>query len=69
MPRFQSIADARRHHGYTQATLAEQIGVNRSAVAQWEMKDGTRPDPNNALLLAQLLPGLTLDVIFRQRAA
>lgn len=69
MKRFSSIADARRHYGKTQDQVAAAIGISRGAVAQWEMETGTRPDPANALRLADLLPGLTLDVIYRQRAA
>lgn len=66
MKRFSSIADARRYHCVSQQQLAAAIGVSRGAVSLWEMRKGTRPDPSNALRLVEQLPGLTLDVIYRQ---
>lgn len=68
MSTLTSIAEARRAAGLTQQRLAEQMHVSRGAVAQWEMENGTRPDPANAVLLTQLLPGLTLEVIYGQAA-
>jgi DNA-binding XRE family transcriptional regulator len=66
---FPSIAAARKHHGHTQESLADLVGVSRGAVAQWEMEEGTRPDPTNAVRLTQLLPGLTLEAIYGNKAA
>ena len=65
---FTTIAEARKHHGLTQDDVARRIGVTRGSVAQWEMGQGTRPDPANAVALSRLLPGLTLDVIYGQAA-
>lgn len=41
------IRQSRRAASMTQAQLAEQVGVNRSAVAQWERKGGARPTSEN----------------------
>ena len=41
------IRQSRRTAALTQAQLAEQVGVNRSAVAQWERKGGARPTSEN----------------------
>ena len=37
------VRRTRRKAGLTQQDLALQVGVNRSAVAQWERPDGSRP--------------------------
>jgi transcriptional regulator with XRE-family HTH domain len=58
------ISQARKDKGWTQERLASELGVSRGAVAQWEMEEGTRPDPNNARRLMALLPGLTFDDIY-----
>jgi transcriptional regulator with XRE-family HTH domain len=42
-PRPNRIRHARRLAGLTQARLAEAIGVGASAVAQWELPNGTSP--------------------------
>jgi transcriptional regulator with XRE-family HTH domain len=42
-PRPNRIRHARRLARLTQAKLAEAIGVGASAVAQWELPDGTSP--------------------------
>jgi DNA-binding XRE family transcriptional regulator len=57
------IATARRARNWTQEALARQVGVSRGAVAQWEMLGGTRPAPEQALKLADLL-GLSLSEIY-----
>lgn len=62
------IAAARKTRGFSQSDLAEAVGVTRGAVAQWEMKKGTRPDPAFAIRIADLL-GITLDEIYGRRAA
>lgn len=41
------IRQARRSAKLSQATLAAAVGVGRSAVAQWERKDGSRPSSTN----------------------
>lgn len=52
----------------SQEELARKLKVSRGAVAQWEMKRGTRPDPTNAVRLTQILPGLSLDRIYASAA-
>lgn len=39
--------------GLTQEVLAGELSVTRSAVAQWEMADGTAPSVENMIALAQ----------------
>lgn len=41
------IRSARTSAGLSQSQLAEQTGVKRSAVAQWERRGGTRPSVQN----------------------
>jgi transcriptional regulator with XRE-family HTH domain len=43
---------ARRAAGLTQADLARQLGVSRSAVAQWERPGGSKPVSGNLEKLA-----------------
>lgn len=61
------IKTARKAKGWTQAQLAAQMKVTRGAVAQWEMAQGTRPDPARALLLTRLLPLLRFEHIYPAR--
>lgn len=49
---FLRIRQARRSLSVTQAELARLVGVNRSAVAQWERKDGPRPTSANLAKIA-----------------
>ncbi len=42
-PRPNRIRHARRLAQLTQAALAEEIGIGASAVAQWELPNGTSP--------------------------
>lgn len=58
------IRTARKAKGWTQQDLAKRLKVSRGAVAQWEMDDGTRPDPANAVNLTKLLPDLRLEHIY-----
>lgn len=46
------IRQARRKAGLTQAGLAGKVGVNRSAVAQWERIGGSRPTSENLARIA-----------------
>lgn len=41
------IRQARRRVAYSQSELAAQVGVNRSAVAQWERPGGSTPTSTN----------------------
>lgn len=58
------IKTARKAKGWTQQKLAVELGVSRGAVAQWEMANGTRPDPANAMEMIRLLPGLKFEHIY-----
>jgi transcriptional regulator with XRE-family HTH domain len=48
------IRQARRRATMSQSDLATSIGVNRSAVAQWERRDGSRPTSENLSRVAVL---------------
>lgn len=48
------IRSARKAKGLSQAALAEQIGVNKSAVAQWEL-GSTRPNEDSMAALKLIL--------------
>jgi transcriptional regulator with XRE-family HTH domain len=48
------IRQARLTSGFSQLALAEKIGIQRSAVAQWERVDGSRPTVENLCKLATI---------------
>jgi len=50
---YERIREARRLTGMTQETLAAELGISRSAVAQWEMSEGTAPSVENLIALAR----------------
>lgn len=58
-PFFKSVSArirlARRAASLTQVELAKQLGIGRSAVAQWERADGSRPSATHLAALAQKL--------------
>lgn len=49
---FNRIRQARRGASLSQSELAFAVGVARSAVAQWERKDGARPTTDNMAKVA-----------------
>ncbi|MDY0022593.1 helix-turn-helix transcriptional regulator [Arenimonas caeni] len=49
---FNRIRQARRGASLSQLELARMVGVARSAVAQWERKDGARPTTENMAKIA-----------------
>jgi len=49
---FNRIRQARRGATLSQLELAGMVGVARSAVAQWERKDGARPTTENMAKIA-----------------
>lgn len=55
MTRAERIRMARRQMGWSQQQLAEQLGVRRSAVANWEASGGAHPSSANLERLANLL--------------
>lgn len=50
---YQRIQEARRRTGLSQQALASELGVSRSALAQWEMVNGTRPSVEHLVALAR----------------
>lgn len=50
---YERIREARSLTGLTQEALAAELGISRSAVAQWEMAEGTAPSVENLIALAQ----------------
>jgi len=50
---YERIREARRLTGMTQETLAAELGISRSAVAQWEMIEGTAPSVEHLAALAK----------------
>lgn len=48
------IRHARQMSGFSQSAIAEKIGIQRSAVAQWERVNGSRPTVENLSKLATL---------------
>jgi transcriptional regulator with XRE-family HTH domain len=48
----ERIRTARRHGGISQATLAQQVGVHRSAVSHWESTKPKRPNIGHLLAIA-----------------
>ncbi|HBD20200.1 MAG TPA: transcriptional regulator [Arenimonas sp.] len=49
---FNRIRQARRGASMSQSELAFAVGVARSAVAQWERKDGAKPTTDNMAKIA-----------------
>lgn len=54
------IRQARGLASLSQQNLAERVGVQRSAVAQWERKDGSLPSMQHLIEIA-LATGVTLE--------
>lgn len=49
----QRVLEARKAIGLSQEALALELNVSRSAVAQWEMRNGTSPSVENLIALAR----------------
>lgn len=49
----ERIRSARKHINLSQEELALELGISRSAVAQWEMNGGTTPSVENLIALAR----------------
>ncbi|WP_133818432.1 helix-turn-helix domain-containing protein [Tahibacter aquaticus] len=62
------VLRARRHAGMTQQQLAEHVGVQRSAVAQWERLNGTRPTSSRMAAVA-VVTGVSADWLMTGRGA
>ena len=50
---YQRVREARKLIGLSQEELAAELGISRSAVAQWEMLRGTAPSVENLVALAR----------------
>lgn len=57
------LSQLRRERGYSQETLANQLGVSRQAVSKWERAESS-PDTDNLIALADLY-GMTLDELLK----
>ena len=53
------LAALRKKYGYSQESLAEQLGISRQAVSKWERAEAS-PDTDNLITLARLY-GISLD--------
>lgn len=53
-PLSSRIRHARRLSGFTQASLGRAVGVGPSAVAQWEVPNGTSPTIEHLVEIAKL---------------
>ncbi len=58
----QRVREARKLIGLSQEALAGELGVSRSAVAQWEMTRGTAPNVENLIALARR-SGMTFEYL------
>ena len=61
------LAELRRAHGYSQESLAAELGLTRQAVSRWERGESL-PDTENLIALANLYD-VTLDELVRPEAA
>jgi transcriptional regulator with XRE-family HTH domain len=61
------LAEMRRAHGYSQESLAAELGLTRQAVSRWERGESL-PDTENLIALANLYD-VTLDELVRPEAA
>lgn len=59
----QRLAELRRERGFSQESLAEQLGLSRQAVSKWERAESA-PDMGNLIALADLYD-VTLDELLR----
>lgn len=57
----QRLAELRRARGYSQETLARELGLSRQAVSKWERAESS-PDTENLIALARLY-GVSLDTL------
>ena len=53
------LVQLRKEKGFSQESLAEQLGISRQAVSKWERAESS-PDTSNLILLAKLY-GVSLD--------
>lgn len=63
----QHLAELRRAKGYSQETLARELGLSRQAVSKWERAESS-PDTENLIALAKLY-GVSLDELLQTSAS
>ncbi|MCL1829887.1 MAG: helix-turn-helix domain-containing protein [Oscillospiraceae bacterium] len=56
------LVELRKKNGYSQESLAEQLGISRQAISKWERAEAS-PDTENLILLAKIY-GISLDELF-----
>lgn len=62
-----TLARLRKENGFSQAELAEELGVTRQAVSRWET-GAAAPTTDNLICLSQLF-GVTMDELVTGRSA
>ncbi len=63
----QRLYELRRKHGFSQESLAAELGLSRQAISKWERSESA-PDMGNLIALADLY-GMTIDELIRPAAA
>lgn len=53
MQLYERCREARKRVSLSQEAMALELGVSRSAVAQWEIEQGTQPSTENLIALAR----------------
>lgn len=59
----QRLYELRRKHGFSQESLAAELGLSRQAISKWERSESA-PDMGNLIALADLY-GMTIDELIR----
>lgn len=59
----QRLYELRREHGFSQESLAAELGLSRQAISKWERSESA-PDMGNLIALADLY-GITIDDLIR----
>ncbi len=59
----QKLADLRRARGFSQESLAAELGLSRQAISKWERAESA-PDMGNLITLSDLY-GVTIDELLR----
>ena len=57
----QRLAELRRAKGYSQESLAHELGLSRQAISKWERAESS-PDTDNLIALARLYD-MSLDAV------
>lgn len=57
------LIELRKSRGYSQESLADELGISRQAISKWERAESS-PDTDNLISLAKLY-GITLDELLK----